>query len=257
MIPCGGGDSIPLMRPKLLIGRKSLCDVTLPFSNVSSRHCELHLERGYWRVRDVGSTNGIQVAGQPCDADWLLPGDELSVANHRYTIRYQPPPDSAPPHERTAGPQFDASLMALAGVAEDAAGGRADRPDGADRSGLGELVPVGGGAPIALLKMRILVGRHGSCDVALPYPTVSARHCELEFLSGRWLVRDLGSRNGTRIDGAVCQSEWLLPEHILSIAKYRFKAVYTAREDAPLPDADKMSLSRSLLEKAGLARRKN
>jgi len=266
MIPCGGGDPIPLMKPKLLIGRKSRCDVTLPFPNVSSCHCELHLEDGYWRVRDVGSTNGIRVAGQPCNADWLLPGDELSVANHRYTIRYQPPPDSAPPIERTTGPQFAASLMSLAGVAESEEGeegeeGEAGRsaypPDGADRSGLGELVPVGGGAPIALLKMTILVGRHGSCDVALPYPTVSARHCELEFLSGRWLVRDLASRNGTRIDGAVCESEWLLPGHILSIARYRFEAVYTPQHDTPLPDADEMSLSRSLLEKAGLVRRKN
>ena len=40
LIPCGGGDAIPLTGPKLLVGRRSSCDIKLDFQNVSSHHCE-------------------------------------------------------------------------------------------------------------------------------------------------------------------------------------------------------------------------
>lgn len=39
--PCGGGDPIPLLHEKLLVGRRSSCDISLKFPNVSSHHCEL------------------------------------------------------------------------------------------------------------------------------------------------------------------------------------------------------------------------
>ena len=44
---------------------------------------------------------------------------------------------------------------------------------------LGKLVPCGGGAPLPLLKPRLLVGRQRGCDLLLGYPSVSSRHCEL------------------------------------------------------------------------------
>ncbi|MGH7128232.1 MAG: FHA domain-containing protein, partial [Planctomycetaceae bacterium] len=64
LIPCGGGDAIPLLKTELLIGRRSRCDVTLVFPNVSSHHCRLDLINGYWHVRDLNSRNGIKVNGE-------------------------------------------------------------------------------------------------------------------------------------------------------------------------------------------------
>src|SRR5439155_17701283 len=58
LAPCGGGPPIPLLKPKLLVGRQRFCDIPLNFPNVSSRHCELELIDGYWFVRDLGSSNG-------------------------------------------------------------------------------------------------------------------------------------------------------------------------------------------------------
>ena len=48
----------------------------------------------------------------------------------------------------------------------------------------GELVPPGGGDPVPLLQKKLLVGRRDSCDIALRFPNVSSRHCELELVSG-------------------------------------------------------------------------
>ena len=46
---------------------------------------------------------------------------------------------------------------------------------------LGELVPVGGGDPIPLIKEKLLVGRRESCDIVLRFANVSAHHCQLTF----------------------------------------------------------------------------
>lgn len=89
LVPCGGGDPIPLLKRKLLVGRRPSCDITLRFPNVSSHHCELELINGYWFVRDLGSANGIRVNDGRCDQKWVFPGDVLAVARHRYEMIYQ------------------------------------------------------------------------------------------------------------------------------------------------------------------------
>ena len=66
LVPCGGGDSIPLLKAKLLVGRRSQCDIVLEFPNVSSQHCEFRFDQGYWQIRDLGSRNGIKVNGTRC-----------------------------------------------------------------------------------------------------------------------------------------------------------------------------------------------
>jgi pSer/pThr/pTyr-binding forkhead associated (FHA) protein len=48
----------------------------------------------------------------------------------------------------------------------------------------------------------ITLGRSRNCDCVLTDPSVSRRHAELHREAGRWLLRDLGSRNGTRVNGA-------------------------------------------------------
>ncbi|MFO0959001.1 MAG: FHA domain-containing protein [Isosphaeraceae bacterium] len=91
MKPIGGGDSIPLYKDEILVGRRPTCDVRLDFENVSGKHCLLRLIEGVWHVRDLGSTNGTQVNRQKIDHEHgLMPDDELGVASHLYTIDYDP-----------------------------------------------------------------------------------------------------------------------------------------------------------------------
>jgi hypothetical protein len=46
-----------------------------------------------------------------------------------------------------------------------------------------------------------VIGRSPQCDLALPNMTVSWRHAELRRSTGGWLLVDLGSTNGTRVNG--------------------------------------------------------
>ena len=125
----------------------------------------------------------------------------------------------------------------------------------------GELVPQGGGDPVPLLKTKLLVGRRDTCcDIALRFPNVSSRHCELELVGGYWMVRDLGSSNGTKVNGVRVRSKWVMPGDELAVAKHRFKIDYNVAEGVPPPPpiADEAAdMGTSLLEKAGLLKRRS
>jgi adenylate cyclase len=92
LIPLGGGDSIPLVREVLTIGRRESCDICMRFADISSVHAQLSFQEGYWRIRDMNSTNGIKVNGVRVLEKLLHPKDEISIGRRRkFTIEYELP----------------------------------------------------------------------------------------------------------------------------------------------------------------------
>lgn len=69
-----------------------------------------------------------------------------------------------------------------------------------DLRALGTLEELGTGRRVAL-SSRFLVGRHPSCDARPTDARVSSEHAVVRWTEGRWELRDLGSRNGTFVDG--------------------------------------------------------
>jgi predicted component of type VI protein secretion system len=90
LVPTGGGDNIPLLKRKLLIGRRDSCDIALRFANVSGKHCRMSLEQGYWFVSDLNSRNGTKVDDLKIIRKRLDPGSKLAIAKHEYRIEYSP-----------------------------------------------------------------------------------------------------------------------------------------------------------------------
>lgn len=89
-VPLGGGDPIPLLKERIMIGRRPDCDIRLAFSNVSGRHCELRFDSGSWVVKDLHSTNGVKVNGIRVEKKRLVPGDEVTIARrHHYRIQFE------------------------------------------------------------------------------------------------------------------------------------------------------------------------
>jgi hypothetical protein len=65
-----------------VVGRSRDCDVVLEDSGVSRHHAELRPSGPGWTVRDLGSTNGVQVNGQDIHgAHPLKPGDRLQLGS--------------------------------------------------------------------------------------------------------------------------------------------------------------------------------
>jgi adenylate cyclase len=120
LIPIGGGDTIPLLKKSLLVGRRESCDIVLRFSNVSAHHCELKVQDGYWYVKDLNSRNGVKVNGiRVQDQKRINPGETLHVSTHRYELRYSPAELGAvgpPPPDDSLAEVFAKPLLERAGL---------------------------------------------------------------------------------------------------------------------------------------------
>jgi two-component system response regulator GlrR len=75
---------------------------------------------------------------------------------------------------------------------------------------------------------RIVIGTHESSTVRLADRTVSRFHCEIARAGGRLVVRDLGSRNGTFIDGVEIREAFCPPAATLVLGETRVTVGTTA-----------------------------
>jgi predicted component of type VI protein secretion system len=87
------------------------------------------------------------------------------------------------------------------------------------------LVPIKPGSVPSIPVQRpvVLVGRHPECDVRINLSKVSRRHCCLALAYDRVLIRDLGSRNGVRVNGAVVDEAQLHPGDTVAIGPLLFR----------------------------------
>jgi pSer/pThr/pTyr-binding forkhead associated (FHA) protein len=123
-------------------------------------------------------------------------------------------------------------------------------------TGNGQLVPVGGGDAIPLIRETLSLGRRESCDICLRFPNVSGLHGELQFKNGHWLIRDMGSTNGLKVNGVRVQKKVLHPGDTITIAKRSFTIEYTLtigkQALAEIMEDSDVNLEIPLLQKAGL-----
>src|ERR1700722_7155284 len=95
-----------------------------------------------------------------------------------------------------------------------------------------QLQPVDGGQPIDIVKDLVIIGRKEDCDGRLEHKSVSKLHCVIVKTDGLLLLRDLGSTNGTRVNGTRVRRAALLPNDQLTIANYKFRVYLGPDEPA-------------------------
>ncbi|HZT82067.1 MAG TPA: FHA domain-containing protein [Gemmataceae bacterium] len=116
LVALGEGPSILLDKPILLVGRHPECDIQLDSRKVSRRHCCIAQVNDYLVVRDLDSTNGIRINGVRVMEGRIGQGDELTIGNCRYQVRW----DTAAPAEAAGkGGKMPAAVAPMARVDDD------------------------------------------------------------------------------------------------------------------------------------------
>ncbi|MBI3406874.1 MAG: FHA domain-containing protein [Planctomycetes bacterium] len=107
-----------------------------------------------------------------------------------------------------------------------------------------QLVPLEGGSPFEIRKDMTLVGRKEDCDLRLDHKSVSKLHCVIVRTDGLLLLRDLGSTNGTRVNGQRVRRAALLPNDKLTVANFNFRILFGAAlvEAPPAPEEHTMQM---------------
>jgi predicted component of type VI protein secretion system len=116
-----------------------------------------------------------------------------------------------------------------------------------------QLLPLDGGPPIEIVKDLSLVGRKEDCDIRLEHKSVSKVHCAIAKTDGLLLLRDLGSTNGTRVNGTRVRRAALLPNDELCIAHFKFRVFLGPDEPSP-PAPHEHTQALSADDLAGLLR---
>jgi hypothetical protein len=93
-------------------------------------------------------------------------------------------------------------------------------------SGQGRLVALNGpdaGRSYALAQPCVRLGRAPGNDIVLQDQFASRQHAEIIWQGGRYLVRDLGSKNGVWVNGQRVQEAWLEDGCLLQLAETQFR----------------------------------
>jgi hypothetical protein len=128
----------------------------------------------------------------------LMTDDRLDVGEFGIQAQLLSPPEE----ELDAGPQEAPS-------AGDFGHTMVYSPDRAARVLDEERAPQNGGRALLVGEGRrsvlsgdlLLIGRSRECEVVLADPNVSRKHAELRRNGGRWVIADLGSTNGIKVNG--------------------------------------------------------
>ena len=96
-------------------------------------------------------------------------------------------PDGVSPSDSVAASQTDRAAVPRLGVLQVIAGENA-------------------GERYALTTGMVVLGRHPDCDIVLDSGAVSRQHAVISFVDGEYYIEDLGSRNGTIVNGETIES---------------------------------------------------
>ncbi|MHC4405551.1 MAG: FHA domain-containing protein [Planctomycetota bacterium] len=78
-------------------------------------------------------------------------------------------------------------------------------------------------------QLPAMVGRSPEADIHVTDCWASRRHCEIDQLDGTLVVRDIGSRHGTFVNGEQVAQAHLLPGDKLTVGLSSFEVQYKRR----------------------------
>jgi ABC transport system ATP-binding/permease protein len=224
---------------ELKIGRQQGNDLVLTEGGVSRQHARVYLDGSTVFIEDGNSQNGTFVDGERIEGPTALtPGSQVMLGDYELKLKGSargsggrraatsaPPEDpstlaDAPVRGTRAMPAIRAKATQNGAAKPD--GALARRPPRSTPAGAGAGAAAGGGSGPVLKGMTgpwagrsypmngtVLVGRAPPAAVVLDDDSVSRKHAELVREGNVVRLRDLGSANGTLLNGELVGEEFL------------------------------------------------
>jgi ABC-type multidrug transport system ATPase subunit len=188
------------------IGRDPDADVVVDAPVVSWRHAQLLATAGQWLIQDAASTNGTFSNGLPVRRMQITGTVQFRLGNPEDgPLLSCSVPDAARGRPASAGTAPDTHVATALWPGHPAA----DRqPTGVTR----------------ILDRALLIGRADDNDVVIGDLLVSRRHAELRRLGGgRFQLIDIGSHNGTFVNGQRITTEVVTEADVIGIGAATFR----------------------------------
>lgn len=176
------GQSFAIEQASSTIGRQDNNTFVLDDARLSRQHARIDSGPNGLSVTDLNSANGTLVNGRPTSGSVpLAPGDRIQLGDTILVIE---------------GGAAVSSGAAATMIAE-------PRPGSATSSGGGtpRLVVQGSGKVFALDRPSMVIGRQPDNDLPLEDTQSSRQHARFDIRDGQVTITDLGSANGTRVNG--------------------------------------------------------
>lgn len=77
-----------------LIGRRSNCDLHVPITSVSRKHCQLNQHQGMLKIRDLGSRNGTYLNSKRVEEAEVKAGDYIRVGPLTFALQIDGQPEN-------------------------------------------------------------------------------------------------------------------------------------------------------------------
>jgi hypothetical protein len=194
------------------------------------------LELGYFGI--LAQKGGAQpAAGQPVSEPGFVP--EALPVEAAPAARAMPVPAPAAPASAAPARAADAARAAAAAAAAAAARGAAPALEAkdaaytqvmpateADELGLeGRVIVITTGDRVMQFRQnRVVIGRGKEADLRVNDPNVSRKHAAIYWNNGRLMVDDLGSTNGTMVNGYPVTRTMLRPTDVVAVGDSRLTA---------------------------------
>jgi len=193
--------------PEITIGRTNDNAVKIADALSSRHHCQVKRTPEGFVVTDLKSRNGTKLNGAPLTAEHLLrPGDRIEVGDSivHFERRAGAPgagTSGAKTKRREKPPASPEGETQFADAAAPAAGGEAPQVTLADGPKLEVTAGEGTGQVVAIAALPFVVGRKKGLGLVVVDAEVSNEHCMIVEDAGGLHLVDLGSSNGTFVDG--------------------------------------------------------
>lgn len=177
----------------ITIGRSADCTWVIPKDDnvASGHHAVVLMRKGRLCLRDTGSRNGIFYKARRIQEKNLVPDDQFAIGNCTLYVE-----------------KLKASAAA--------------------RHELVYLNTDNKGQAVRLDNPRMVVGSAPGCDLVIDEQLVSQRHAEFNSKADGCWLRDLGSKNGTFVNGtklSATTERLLVDDDVVSISFVDFKFV--------------------------------